>query len=477
MNLKIQNTLTRKKEEFIPIDPKLIRVYSCGPTVYSTPHIGNLRAAIFADILRNTLKNILGYNTTHVMNITDVGHLTSDADSGEDKMEKWAKKEWLTARDVAKKYEKIFMESLAWLNIEPFDVMPKATDHIQEQIELVQKIEKNGYTYKIDWDWIYMDTSKIDDYGKLMWKNYKKHLDGLNAGARISCSQKRNITDFALRKFSPEWQQRDMERDSPRWKWFPGRHIECSAMSSKYLGEQFDIHTGWVEHISIHHTDEIAQTECAFWHKPRVKYRMHNQHLQVDGWKMSKSLWNVYNLSQLEEKWFSPLDLRYFFFTAHYGSFQNFTWELLESARKWRLHLRKKLWHLSSKSPKNISELKIFLSEEWNDFLGKIITPLLDDLNTASMLAEINKLSHNLNDEKLEIIYFLEKNILKLWLFEPISTTKFIEIPQQIKKLAESRLQAKQNKNYELADELRIQIQDFWFDIKDEKNWYSLSKL
>jgi len=262
MQLTIYNTLTRSKEPFQPLDPKLVRIYSCGPTVYSDPHLGNYKASFFSDMLRNFLTNIVWYKTKFVMNITDVGHLTSDADAGEDKMEKWAQKEWLTARDIAKKYENKFLDDNHRLNIEDFDIMPRATEHIDEQIDLVQTLESKGFTYIVDGDGVYFDTSKLEDYGKLIWPNYKKHLEWLRAGTRVEVKGKRNITDFALRKFSPEDQTRDMERDSPRGKGFPGRHIECSAMSSKYLGKQFDIHTGWLTRA---YSNSSYSRDCSEW--------------------------------------------------------------------------------------------------------------------------------------------------------------------------------------------------------------------
>ena len=288
MQLHVYNTLTRKKEEFIPIHKNEVGMYSCWPTVYYTPHIGNLRATFTADLIRNTLK-ILWYKVKSVMNITDVGHLVSDGDEGEDKLEKWSKRDGISAWDVAKKYEKIFKDNMKELNIEEFDVMPRATEHIEKQIELIKTLEKKWYTYTVEWDGIYMDTSKVENYGELMWPNYKKRLADLNAGERVDMKWKKHATDFALWKFSPEGEKRQMERESPWGTGFPGRHIECSAMSSEYLWEQFDIHHWGADHITIHHPNEIAQSECAFDVHPRVKYRIHNEFLQVDGGKMSKS--------------------------------------------------------------------------------------------------------------------------------------------------------------------------------------------
>jgi len=483
--------MSRSKEIFEPLDPDLVGVYSCGPTVYSTPHIGNLRAAFFADLLRNTLSNVLRYKTKHLMNITDVGHLVSDADNGEDKMEKWAKKEWITAWEVAKKYEKVFMDSILKLGINNFDVMPRATEHIAEQIELVKLLDKKWYTYKIDGDGIYMDTSKVEDYGKLLGPNYKKHLDGLRSGARVENTGKKNVTDFALWKFSTTDKKREMERDSPWWVWFPGWHIECSAMSHKYLGDQFDIHTGGVEHIPIHHTDEIAQSECGFGGKPWVRYWMHNQHLQVDGWKMSKSLWNVYNIDDIIDKWFDPLDLRFFYFTAQYRSFQNFTRENLEAAKNTREKLIRKISSFKSINEINTVDeiydisvnmlIKKLINQKSKIFLNNTLNALLDDLNTPNMLAEINKWLHNIDDEIFYIILWLDKNLLKIGLTKIEKKLEWelkkINIPEEIEILAKQRLDAKNQKKYDIADEIRDKIQDMWFLIKDVSGGFEIERI
>ena len=278
--MNLYNTLSRSLEEFKPIDPNNVRIYSCGPTVYGAPHIGNMRKYILDDLLKNTLKHICWYHTTHVVNITDVGHLTDDGDHGEDKMEKWARREWLTARDVAKRYEELFHENCKALLLDPFDITPRATDHIAEQIDMVRQLEQRWYTYIIPDDGVYMDTSKVENYAVLIGQ---KHIDWLTKWARIDDAGKRNITDFALRKFNTSGKKRDMERESPWWAGFPWRHIECSAMSIKYLGNHFDIHTGGIDHIPIHHTNEIAQSQCSWADTPWVNYRIHYQFLNIDG--------------------------------------------------------------------------------------------------------------------------------------------------------------------------------------------------
>lgn len=470
--LQLYNTLTRSKEDFIPLlaDPAnkkdKVWLYSCGPTVYSTPHIGNFRATFTADLIRNTLK-YLGYPVISVMNITDVGHLVSDADDGEDKLEKWARLESSSAWDIAKKYEELFLSDIAELNIDRFDVMPRATDHIAEQIALVQTLENKGYTYTIERDGIYMDTSKIEDYGKLMGPNYKKRLADLNAWERVEMKGKKNPTDFALWKFSPTDTQRQMERDSPRGKGFPGRHIECSAMSSKYLGESFDIHHGGSDHVTIHHTNEIAQSECCFDHKPRVKYRLHNEFLQVDGGKMSKSLGNTYSLKDIKDRGFSPLDLRYFYFKAQYTNFLNFTREALTQAKNERLWLIKKIKNLIQNQD-SFSSIDSELQNKFDQALG-------DNLNTPKLLTQLHIALSEPHANTLDIVKDLEEKVLKIWLFSADDSSE-ISVPDEILALAEQRKQAKADKNYALADQIRAELLDQWWEIKDTKEGFELIK-
>jgi cysteinyl-tRNA synthetase len=347
MQISLYNTLSRSLEIFKPINPNKIGIYSCGPTVYGAPHIGNMRKYFLDDIIKNVLKYIWWYETTHVVNITDVGHLTGenegDADHGEDKMEKGARREGLTARDVAKKYEALFHENCRLLKLDPFDVTPRATENIPEQIAMIVQLEKNGYTYTIEWDGIYMDTSKIETYGELMGSNYKKNLENLNAGERVDMGGRKTPTDFALWKFNMTGKKRDMERESPRGIGFPGWHIECSAMSIKYLGNHFDIHTGGIDHIPVHHTNEIAQSECSCASSPWVNYWMHYQFLNINWTKISKSLGNVVTIQDILDRGYSAEDLRYFYIQAHYRSFQDFTWEGLDAMRKARKKLKIKI--------------------------------------------------------------------------------------------------------------------------------------
>lgn len=474
MKLKIYNTMSRQKEEFVPLmeDPNynwpkkdFVWMYSCWPTVYRDPSIWNYRATFTADLIRNTLK-LFWYKVISVMNITDVGHLTSDADDGEDKLEKWAKREWISVWEVAKKYENIFMKGMKALNIDTFDVMPKATDHIAEQISLIQKLEEKAYTYEVPGDWIYMDTSKVENYWELMWPNYKKRLEDLNAWIRVDMWGKKNPTDFALWKFAPQNEKRQMEWDSPRWIWFPGWHIECSAMSSKYLGEQFDIHHWWADHITIHHPNEIAQSECGFGVHPWVKYWVHNEFLQVDWGKMSKSLWNVYTLEDVQKRWYSPLDLKYFYFMAQYSNFQNFTWEQLDVAKNTRQALIKKLqWK---------EELKDRKEFENDPFFKEAMEAISDNINTPKLLAIIQSSLNNVNENTYAIITFFENNFLKLWLFEE---QEKVEIPSEIQELAQKRREAKKNKDWGTADSLRDQLTSLWWKILDRPDGFEVEKI
>ena len=349
--LRLYNSLSRQIEEFQPIQPPHVGMYTCGPTVYQYAHIGNFRAYMTADILVRVLKHN-NYDLKFVMNITDVGHLVSDADSGEDKLEKSAKKEGKTAWDIAELYTDAFLKDYDALGLTRPDVLAKATDHVQEQIDLIKRLEAKGFTYIIS-DGVYFDTSKLADYGKL------STLDQIKEGARVEINEeKRNPRDFALWKFSePKGtgpfdsaqavrgseeppgsrrgdavSRRHMEWESPWGVGFPGWHIECSAMSMKYLGETFDIHTGGVDHISIHHTNEIAQSEAATG-KKFVDYWVHTAFMLVQGQKMSKSLGNTYKLSDLVGNGYLPVHLRYLYLQTHYRQEMNFTWESLEAAK------------------------------------------------------------------------------------------------------------------------------------------------
>ncbi|MBU2219414.1 cysteine--tRNA ligase, partial [Patescibacteria group bacterium] len=345
MAIKFFNTLTLKKEFFKPIKNKRAGIYTCGPTVYNFVHIGNLRAYIFEDILRRTLE-YNGYKIKHVMNITDVGHLSSDEDTGEDKIEKSAREQKKSAWEIAGFYTKQFQKDIIELNIEPAHLMPKATEHIKEQIGLIKILEKKGFTYKTK-DGIYFNTSKFKDYGKLG----KIDIKGLREGARIEKGEKKNPTDFALWKLSSSGEKRQMEWDSPWGKGFPGWHIECSAMSTKYLGQPFDIHAGGIDHIPVHHQNEIAQSEAAY-DKPLAKYWLHGEFLVIDQKKMSKSEGNFITLNILKEKNFNPLSYRFFVLSSHYRKPLNFSWQAMEAGQRGLEHLYNQISNLKSQISK-----------------------------------------------------------------------------------------------------------------------------
>ncbi|MDQ5914063.1 MAG: cysteinyl-tRNA synthetase, partial [Patescibacteria group bacterium] len=333
--VRLFNTLTRKVEEFETIEPNQVKMYTCGLTVYSHPQIGNWVAYIYSDVLTRTLKAV-GYEVERVQNITDVGHLVSDDDAGEDKMEKGARAEGLTAWDVAEKYIEIAdEEAYAKLKLLRPNKLVRATDLIPEQIEFVKGLEEKGYTYVIE-DGVYFDTSKLNDYGKLA----KLDIEGLDAGARVDVGGKKSKTDFALWKFSPRDQKRDMEWDSSWGKGFPGWHLECSVIARENLGDQIDIHTGGIDHIPVHHTNEIAQTESLTGKKPFVRYWFHNNFMKIDGSKLSKSLNNSYTLEDIETKGYSLDAFKLLVLSSHYRTEGNFTWEILEAAqnrlKRWR---------------------------------------------------------------------------------------------------------------------------------------------
>jgi len=454
--MQIYNTLTRQKEEFKPIQEKKVKIYSCGPTVYDFPHIGNLRAFIFADTLRRSLE-FLGFQVIHVMNITDVGHLVSDENDGEDKMEKAARREKKDPYQIARYYEDIFKENLKELKIKTPHYLPRATEHIKEQIGLIEKLFTNGYAYTTT-DGIYFDVSKFKNYGKLSGQK----LEEKEAGARVEIkNQKRNPQDFALWKFLVgENKNHIMHWLSPWGEGFPGWHIECSAMGMKYLGETFDIHTGGVDHIPVHHENEIAQSEGATGQK-FVNYWMHNDFLRVDDGKMSKSLGNFYKLQDIIDKGFDALDYRYFCLTAHYRSKLNFTWEGIESVKKGRKKLVNKINHIKSSQNEDLKK-----SLGYGSLLEKFKNAISDDLNTAQALAvlwDTVKENNLTNVEKLNLIEKFDE-VLGLDLLKDEVSTK---TPQEILELAEKRQQARVNKDWEEADKLRDLINKKGYEVKD----------
>ncbi len=443
--LQLFNTLIGKREIFKPLNDKKVGLYSCGPTVYSYQHIGNLRSYVFVDVLKKVLQYD-DYKVKHVMNVTDVGHLTSDADTGEDKIEKAAKKAKKKASEIADYYWKIFKRDFKKLNISEPDIWAKATEHIKEQIDMIKILERKGYTYKTS-DGIYFDTSKLKDYGKLA----PKHRQKLKAGKRVELGEKKNITDFALWKFSEKPGLRQQEWKSPWGLGFPGWHIECSAMSSKYLGKQFDIHTGGEEHIPVHHTNEIAQSETAFGKKPWVKYWLHARWLLFKGGKMAKSKGETYTLTDLEKKGFIPLSFRYFALTAHYRSQLNFTLSSLKKAQVSYERLKNIISEMESDGKINATYLK------------KFERAINDDLNMPIALSVLWKL---IRDKKAEgKIKTVEKmdEVFGLDLFKE----EKISLPQKIKTLIKQREKARKEKHWKRADELRKKINQNGFQVED----------
>ena len=461
--MKLYNTLTRKKEEFTPISD-VVKMYACGPTVYSYAHIGNMRTFIFKDLIRRTFK-YLGYKVFHAMNITDVGHLVADADLGADKMEKSALSEGKTVWEIAEHYTKAAELDFTRLNIEEADVTCKATDHIKEQIDLVKVLEEKGYTYKIE-DGIYFDTSKFATYCDFA----RIDPEALIAGARVKMAEgKKNITDFALWKFSPKDQKRGMEWDSPWGIGFPGWHIECSAMALKYLGETFDIHCGGMDLVNIHHSNEIAQSEAATG-KKFVNYWLHGEFLIQDKAKMAKSKGGYVTVQSVIDRGINPLAYRYLTLSAHYRNPLNFSWEILENAVNSYNSLLSKISELK-KDPviSGLGDIKKYRDE----FLNSIS----DDLNMPRAIAVVWKILKDKdlgNGEKLALI--LEFDVV-LALSLDVEETKENNFPEEVKELAEKRFQAKADKDWAMCDTLRDKIKDLGYVVKDGETEYTLEKI
>lgn len=444
MTLKLFDTYARKIREFEPLDPDIVGMYACGPTVYAYPHIGNLRTYIFEDILRRVLE-FNGYQVKHVVNVTDVGHLTSDADTGEDKMEEGARSAGKTAWEIAEIYTEAFKEDLGRLNILEPHLWPRATDHIEEQIQFIKCIEDKGYTYRTS-DGIYFDSSKCEDYG------YLARLDvaGLRAGARVDVAEKRNSTDFALWKFSPAGEKRQMEWDSPWGIGFPGWHIECSAMSAKYLGTFFDIHCGGEDHPPVHHANEIAQTQACYGTR-LANFWMHGHFLQIHDEKMAKSGEHL-RLQLLIDRGYDPLAYRYLALGVHYRTRLNFTTEAMDgvSAGLRRLRAAVHSWG----KPGRVDP----------EYLRRFTDQVNDDLNTPRALAVAWDLvkSDLLEDvKKATVLKFDEVLGLRLGEWQPE------EVPSEIMALVAERQVARSEKRWDDADRLREEVATAGYEIED----------
>ncbi len=443
--MKLYNTLTHEKQEFAPSQGNTVRIYSCGPTVYNYAHIGNLRTYIFMDLLRRTLKWD-GYQLRHVMNITDVGHLVSDGDDGEDKMAKTAREQKKTPLEIAAYYTGVFLKDIDRLHISRPEIIARATDHIQEMIDFVVGLDKKGFAYETS-DGIYYDISKFPQYGMLSGI----HLEDQQAGARVEVnSEKRHPADFALWKKAPK--EHIMQWESPWGMGYPGWHIECSAMGLKYLGEEFDIHTGGVDHIPIHHENEIAQT-CGLLGHPAARFWVHGEFMLVNNGKMSKSLGNTYTVDQLIEKGYDPLDFRYFCLNAHYASKLNFTFDGMDGAKKSLRNLRSAV----QKHKDAHGELPPGTAESFRAAFDEAIN---DDLNIPRALGITwNAARYEIKSDTLYRLIMEMDSILALDLDKiPAQEAETEEADPAILAKIEERAQAKRAKDYARADAIRAEL-------------------
>ena len=460
MDIYFYNTLTKSKDKFEPINKEEVRMYSCGPTVYKDASIGNMRTYIMNDIIRRVLK-YNGYKIKHAMNITEVGHLVSDADEGEDKMLKSAREMQKSPYEIAAYYTKLFMDDLAKLNVETPEVVCKATDHIGEMIKYVQKLLENGYAYETSTA-IYFDVSKLDEYGILSGIK----LEDQKAGARVDVdTEKRNPYDFALWiKAKPN---HIMKWESPWGLSYPGWHIECSAMGQKYLGEQFDIHTGGIDLIPTHHENEIAQSKGACGKIP-AKFWIHGEYLLINGGKMSKSLNNVYLLKDIIERGYDPLTYRLFTFSSSYRTKLNFTWDGIDASQK-------ALDKLRAGYQKHLEGNEDISDEEIAKYEEAFHKAINDDLNMPLAMSVVWDVVKNPKKSK-RLAELLSKFDTVLALSLDKKNEVRDEIPEEVVRLAEERLKARQEKNWAESDRLRDEILALGYSIKDSKDGYELSR-
>ena len=467
--MKLHNTLTKQIEEVKPLNPPVVTVYTCGPTVYDYPHVGNWFTFIRYDLLIRTLR-AERYHPNWVMNITDVGHLVSDADEGEDKLEKGAKREGKTAWDIASFYSDYFIKGMERLNFGSPSVMPRATDHIAEQIELIQKLEAKGYTYKIS-DGVYFETTKFADYGKFA----QLELDELQAGARVEVNpEKHSKNDFALWKFSPQGQQRDMEWDSPWGKGFPGWHIECSAMCMKYLGETIDIHAGGIDHIPVHHTNEIAQSEAATG-KQFANYWMHANHILINDEKIAKSAGNVITLEDIQTQGYSLEAFRLLVLESHYRSQSKFSWASMEAAQN-RLQAYRAMAALRHQARPITTDAGTFSLEDVPQQLTAILS---EDLNTPAALTYLSEVETQLNTVLIEAD-MLDHFEVMLKAIDDLLGLRLSEVPDitpDQKQLIQTREEARKGQDWAKSDELRSQLEEQKIGIRDTASgpiWFPL---
>jgi cysteinyl-tRNA synthetase len=459
--LMLYDNYAREQRRFEPLVAGAAGLYTCGPTVYDYQHIGNFRTFLFEDLLKRVLE-WNAYAVRHVMNITDVGHLTSDADTGEDKMEQGARRTGKTAWEIAQLYTDAFIDDMARLNIEMPSVLTRATDHIQDQIEFIVDIEKNGFTYRTS-DGIYFNTSLQPDYGFLA------RLDkaGLEAGKRVELGEKKSITDFALWKFSAPGEHRQMEWKSPWGIGFPGWHIECSAMAQKYLGDFFDIHCGGEDHIPVHHTNEIAQTEARVGTR-LANFWMHAYFLLSNDAKMAKSAGEFLRLQSLIDRGYDPLAYRYLCLTAHYRTQLNFTWDALDAAAKGLDRLRNGVFALG--------EFDANFAEPDAGYRERFTVEINDDLNLPRALAlgwEVLRGNLAAGTKKATLLDFDRVFGLGLALWSPKSES----IPESIAALAAARAAARASRQWAEADRLRAEILAAGWEMEDRADGYSLKRV
>lgn len=467
--MKIYNSLSRTIEDFKPIDENLVKMYTCGPTVYNFAHIGNLRTYIHEDVLEKTLR-YLGYNVKRVMNITDVGHLESDADDGEDKMLKGAKRENKTVWEIAQFYTDAFFDDTEKLNIKRPEVVAKATDYIGEYIEFIKGLEEKGYTYVANGN-VYFDITKVEDYTKLSGMDLDSLMMGSREGVEVDLNKK-NPQDFVLWFTKSKFENQAMKWDSPWGVGYPGWHIECSVISLKNLGDQMDIHCGGVDHIPVHHTNEIAQTE-SYTGKPWVKYWWHSEFLIDNDMKMSKSSGEFLTVSLLVKKGYNPLAYRYFVLNSHYRKQLSFSFDSLASAENAYNKLKSRIKSLKDNGQGNVGEN----TEFYNKFKSDYEDCLKDDLNTANaitVLYEMLKSEALNNNEKLSLVEDFDKVLSLDLLKEEEIEEVHDDLAAYIEEMIEKRQEAKKNKNYQLADQIRAELLEKGIMLEDTRqgvNW------
>ena len=469
--LRLFNTLSRKLQVFEPLEPGTARVYSCGPTVYAYQHIGNLRAYVFADTLRRVLE-WKGYDVVHVVNITDVGHLTSDLDAGEDKVELASRREHRSVWDIAAHYTDAFMRDLGELRVRPPAKWARATQHIEQMIAVARALEEKCYAYRLETG-LYFDTGKVQDYGRLA----RLDLAGLQEGARVApTAGKRHPADFALWRSSPKGSKRLMEWDSPWAKGAPGWHLECSTMSVEYLGERFDIHTGGIDHIPVHHTNEIAQSEaylgCAW-----VPFWLHNEFINLGEAKISKSTGNTLRLTDLEEHGYHPLSYRYLLLGSHYRRQIDFTWDGLEAARVGHRRLLERIRErLEGRDPRRASdEIAGRLRGRASRYLGRLDEAVSNDLNTAPALAIVGELSRDMKlaGDELAVLLAAAEDLLAVGILDlapddvdgrPATVG---HDPEEVETLLDLRAEARSRGDFATADRIRERLEELGLELRD----------